>query len=96
VHDVSDDVALVAALGTSTVVLLLALYGGIALVRRRRLSPLAAAVFLALAWASFPWIVRAFGLRFFDMPAALEWSVIIFVIVAIGSAREFGKIPRAK
>jgi hypothetical protein len=89
---VSDDIALVASIATSSVLFVVALYGSIALVRRGRLSRRMAAVALAFAGAALPWIVMAFGLRW-DLPFAVSWSAIVFVIVALGAVRAFERIP---
>lgn len=87
--------AVLTAAISSSILFVLALFGGIELVRRGRLSPKMAAVALALAAASPPWIVRALGLPW-DLPFALLWSLIVFVIVAFGSARAFRGIARVK
>lgn len=91
----SDEIAVLASLGTTSTLFVLALYGGIGLVRRGRLSPPGAAVVVALAGAALPWIVMAFGLHW-DLPFAVIWSLLVFVIVAFGAARAFDRIPPTK
>jgi hypothetical protein len=86
-----EPLGLVGSVGTATIVFLVAMYATIRLVRRGRLPARVAAILLAVAGSALPWIVISFGLRW-DIPSAIAFSAIVFLIVTVGSASAFERI----
>ena len=76
------------SIGTAAVLLLSVVYGCRRLVRSGRLRPRLAAVLVAIAAGSLPWISAVFG-QAWDLPAAVGFSLLMFVIFSIGLVGPF-------